>query len=44
MYNKIRGNGMEEKKELIKRVVYKFMELSKTKDTKVRVINYVLAI
>lgn len=27
---------MEEKKELIKRVVYKFMELSKTKDTKVR--------
>ena len=36
MYNKIRGNGMEEKKELIKRVVYKFMELSKTKDTKVR--------
>lgn len=35
---------MEEKKELIKRVVYKFMELSKTKDTKVRVINYVLAI
>lgn len=36
MYNKLRGNGMEEKKELIKRVVYKFMELSKTKDTKVR--------
>lgn len=27
---------MEEKKELIKRVVYKFMELSKTKDTKAK--------